>query len=120
VSSPSPLIPSLGLIHRMMEAEVAYTLARMQILERIPDNPIGIAYRRIDENVVALAARHLPSPSFNKVVGLRAGQERDIQPLVEWYRDIGAQGRFDMVPGDYGVGLGRELALRGYFHSGFR
>jgi ribosomal protein S18 acetylase RimI-like enzyme len=119
VSSSTPLIPSLSLIHRVMEAEVAYTLARMQILERMPDNPIGIAYRRFDDNVVALAARHLPSPSFNKVVGLRAGQERHVQPLVDWYRDIGARGRFDLVPGDYSVGLGRELALRGYFQSGF-
>jgi len=117
--SPSPLISSLSLIHRMIEAELAYTMARMQILEGIPENPIGIAYRRLNDNVVALAARHLPSPSFNKVVGLRAGQERDVQPLVEWYRDIGAQGRFEMVPGDFGVGLGRELALRGYFQSGF-
>lgn len=119
VSSPSQLLPSLSTIHRVIEAEVAYTMARMQILERMPDNPIGIAYRRFDDNVVALAARHLPSPSFNKVVGLRAGQERHVQPLVEWYREIGAQGRFDMVPGDFGTSLGRELALRGYFQSGF-
>jgi GNAT superfamily N-acetyltransferase len=119
VSSSPPLIPSQSLIHRVMEAEVAYTMARMQILERMPDNPIGIAYQRLDDNVVALAARNLPSPSFNKVVGLRTGQERHVQPLVDWYRDIGARGRFDMVPGDYSVGLGRELALRGYFQSGF-
>lgn len=119
MSSPTPLLPSLSLIHRVIEAEAAYTMARAQILERMPDNPIGIAYRRFDDNVVGLAARHLPSPSFNKVVGLRAGQEAHVQPLVDWYRDIGAKGRFDMVPGDYSVGLGRELALRGYFQSGF-
>src|SRR5215470_11173318 len=113
------MVPSLSLIHRALEAEIAYTLSRMQVLERIPENPIGIAYQRFDDNVVALAARHLPSPSFNRVVGLRAGQERHIAAIVEWYRKIGAPGRFEMVPGDYSVGLGRELALRGYFQSGF-
>jgi ribosomal protein S18 acetylase RimI-like enzyme len=113
------MVPSLSLIHRALEAEIAYTLSRMQVLERIPENPIGIAYQRFDDNVVALAARHLPSPTFNRVVGLRPGQERHIAAIVDWYRKIGAPGHFEMVPGDYSVGLGRELALRGYFQSGF-
>jgi GNAT superfamily N-acetyltransferase len=112
-------VPSLALIHRVVEADIGYTLARMQVLERLPENPIGIAYRRLDDNAVALAARHLPSPSFNRVVGLRSGQEHHVRALVDWYREIGNPGRFEMVPGDYSVGFGRELALRGYYQSGF-
>jgi ribosomal protein S18 acetylase RimI-like enzyme len=112
-------VPSLALIHRVIEAEIGYTLARMQVLERMPQNPVGIAYRRLDDNAVALAARHLPSASFNRVVGLRSGQEHHVGALVDWYRDIGNPGRFEMVPGDYSVGLGRALALRGYYQSGF-
>ena len=47
MGSSARLVPSLGLVHRVMDVDVAYTLARMRILERIPGNPIGIAMRSI-------------------------------------------------------------------------
>jgi hypothetical protein len=68
--SPTILVPSLDLVPRVTEAATAYTIARTRILESIPGNPIGIAFRTLD-NAVALMARHLPSPPFNSVVGLR-------------------------------------------------
>ena len=107
------------IIGRLIDADAAYTIARMQVLERIPGNPIGIAYRTIDDHVTALTARHLPSPSFNRVVGLRAGDERHIAPLVDWYRQNGGAGRFEMIPGHFDAALGRALARHGYYHSGF-
>ena len=113
------LVPSLGLIERILAAENAYTLSRLQVLERIPGNPIGAACRRVDDGVVAFMARHLPSPSFNSVRGLGDGHAHHIAPLVEWYRANGVAGRFEMVPGHYAAALGRELARLGYFHSGF-
>jgi hypothetical protein len=85
------LAPSLELVHRVTDAAAAYTIARLRILGSIPGNPIGVAVRRTD-NVVALMARHLPSPAFNSVVGLRPGQADRIQPLVAWYREHGVAG----------------------------
>src|ERR1700744_2104566 len=93
------LVPSLDLVHRVTEAAAAYTIARMRVLERIPGNPIGIFIQERD-NVVALIARHLPSPPFNSVVGLREGQAGRIQPLLEWYRAHGAAVRFEIAAGD--------------------
>lgn len=113
------MITSLDTIDRVIEADVAYTIARMQVLERIPGNPIGIAYRRIDDRIAALMAKHLPSPSFNRVVGLRVGDERHIAPLDAWYREANAATRFEMIPGHFDAALGRELARLGYCHSAF-
>ena len=113
------LIPSLRVIRRTLECEIAYTLSRMAVLERIPGNPIGIAYRHLEGGAVALMARHLPVPGFNSVVGLRAGHETQIEPLVAWYRDNGAKARFETVPGYYDPALGRELVRLGYYQSGF-
>ena len=110
---------SLDTIRRIIDANVAYTVARMQVLERIPGNPIGIAYRAVEPGITALMARHLPSPSFNRVIGLRAGDEPHIAPLIAWYRDHGVAGRFEMIPGHFDAALGRELARLGYYHSGF-
>jgi GNAT superfamily N-acetyltransferase len=111
------MVPSLDLIHRVNEVATAYTIARMRVLEGIPGNPIGITVRATD-NVVALMARNLPSPGFNSVTGLRRGQADQIQQLVEWYRQHGMAGRFEIASGDDHPALGRELARLGYFQSG--
>jgi hypothetical protein len=58
----------------------------MEVLERLPGNPIGINYRWVDETAVALMSR---LPSFSRVVGLRAGHEQRIEELVCWYREHG-------------------------------
>jgi len=110
---------SREVIDRVIDADVAYTISRMQVLERIPGNPIGIAYSRIDERIAALMARHLPSPSFNRVVGLRAGDERHLAPLDAWYRENGASARFEMIPGHFDAALGRALARLGYAQTDF-
>jgi GNAT superfamily N-acetyltransferase len=112
-------LASLDLIHRAIDVDIAYTISRLQVLERLPGNPIGVAYRRIDERIAALTARHIPSPSFNRVVGLRAGDEAHIAPLVAWYREHEVTAQFEMVPGDYDAALGRELARHGFHQSGF-
>jgi ribosomal protein S18 acetylase RimI-like enzyme len=110
-------VPSLDLVRRLREAEVAYTISRMRILERLPGNPVGIACREIDDGLWALMAPGIPSPGFNRVVGLRPGHRRHIEPLVSWYRENGVMGRFELVPGETDAGLARELARLGYHQS---
>jgi ribosomal protein S18 acetylase RimI-like enzyme len=112
------LVPSVELVHRVTDVALAYTLARMKVLERIPGNPIGIAYRTIGD-ATALSALHLQSPSFNSVVGLRSDQASCVRPLVEWYRERGAGGRFEIAAGDYDSALGQALARLGFYQSGF-
>jgi Acetyltransferase (GNAT) domain len=119
VTSPAAPIASPELIRRAIDVDLAYTISRLKVLERLPGNPIGVACRRIDGRIVALMAQHIPSPSFNRVVGLRAGDERHIAPLAAWYREHGASARFEMVPGNHDAALGRELARHGYCQSGF-
>jgi GNAT superfamily N-acetyltransferase len=118
-SPPARLAPSLDLVRRSLGVELGYTLSRMKVLEGIPGNPIGIAYRRVDEGTVALMARYLPSPSFNTVVGLRAGQAHHVAPLVAWYRENKVRGRFAIVPGGGDIALVQELTRQGYYQSGF-
>ena len=119
VQAMPKLVPSLDLVRRAVRAEAAYTLSRLQVLERLPGNPVGVAYRQLDDGAVAFMARHLPVASFNNVVGLRAGHEHHLEPLARWYRDNGVKGQFALVPGLGDAKLGRELARLGYFQSGF-
>jgi ribosomal protein S18 acetylase RimI-like enzyme len=110
------LVPSLSRVQRTLATDISYTISRMRVLERLPGNPIGIGYRWVDETTVALAAR---LPPFCRVVGLRAGHEAEIEPIVSWYRDRGVKPAFEMVPGHYGEDLGLELARLGFFQSRF-
>jgi hypothetical protein len=106
-------------VRRSVETEAAYTLSRLQVLERLPGNPVGVAYRQLEGGAVAFMAKHLPVPSFNSVVGLRKGQEGLLEPLVAWYRENDVNARFELVPGLDDPALCRELASHGYFQSSF-
>src|SRR6201999_2449389 len=61
----------------------------------------------------------LPVPSFNAIIGLRAGDEADIAGVLQWYRDNGAEAQIEIVPGLEDAALLRELARVGFQHSGF-
>ena len=112
-------IPTLRMVRRAVECEIAYTVSRMRVLQQLPGNPVGITIRPLEGGAVALMARHLPVANFNSVVGLRAGHEQEIEALVGWYRAEGVKARFEIVPGYYDRELGRELARLGYYQSGF-
>jgi ribosomal protein S18 acetylase RimI-like enzyme len=118
MSASLQLLPSIELIHRANAASIAYTLSRLQVLERLAGNPIGVAYR-LFEGATALAAPGLPVSSFNTIVGLRRGQAHLIEPLALWSRDHGAKGRFEIAAGDDEPAIGRELARIGFFQSEF-
>ena len=112
----NPLIPSIDILQRTLAADISYTVSRMRMLERIPGNPIGVAYRWFDECSVALMAR---LPAFCRVVGLRTGHTHHVEPLARWYAEHNIKPTFELVPGQYDASLGRELARLGFYHSGF-
>jgi ribosomal protein S18 acetylase RimI-like enzyme len=107
---------SLERVERTLAVDISYTLSRMKVLERLPGNPLTINYRWIDETAVALMARLGP---FCRVVGLRAGHERHIEPLLSWYREHGISPKFEMIPGHFDASLGKEMTRLNLFQSGF-
>ena len=113
-----PIVPSRELIRRTSETEVAYTLSRMNVLARLPGNPVGIAHREVGHGW-ALMARHLPVPGFNAVIGLEAGDAGELEALLQWYRDNDVRPQVEIVPGHEDAALTRELTRLGYHHSGF-
>jgi hypothetical protein len=107
---PVDILPSASLIDRTIAIENSYTISRMQVLESLPGNPVGIAFRHVGgtatgersdavpRTAMGLMAKHFPNPNFNKIAGLRGGQEREIAPLVNWCREHGVTPRFEILP----------------------
>ena len=112
------LVPSAELMSRIRKAECGYTWSRMGVLEALPGNPVGVKRRRIGE-AWGFLARYLPMPSFNRVVGLTDDQADEIPHLVEWFRQGGAQGRFELTPDGAMDRLSVALTAAGYAHTGF-
>ena len=115
----SDILPSAELIDRTLEIENNYTISRMQVLESLSGNPVGITFRHVGGSAVGMMAKHFPNPNFNKIVGLRRGQESEIAPLIAWCRDNGAKPRFEILPRAGDGELGRELSRLGFFPSEF-
>lgn len=111
------LMPSLDLLQRILAVDLSYTVSRLKVLESIPGNPMGVGYRWVDDTTVGLMSCRLPA--FNRVIGLRAGHERHLKSLCDWYREHNVEPTFEIVPGMFDASLGRELARLGFFQSGF-
>ena len=110
-------IPDIALVRRVEAAESGYTLSRLHVLERLPGNPVGIAYRR-DGRVLAVMARRLPMPGFNRVVGMNDDNVALVPRLVKWFRDAGVRGRFDILPGEATNEVCRTLVREGFVQAG--
>ena len=102
---------SIELLHRLTQVGIAYTIARMRVIEARSGMPIGV--RRYGE-AAALLCRQVPSPHFNAVVGLRSGQEDRIAEIDDWSRENNIKPRFVVAPGDLTAEMGSALAQRGF------
>jgi hypothetical protein len=100
-------LASIALSRRLTQVNIAYTITRMRVIEARSGQPIGV--RRFGE-AAALMSRQVPSPHFNAVVGLRAGQESLIGEIDDWYRENKITPRFLVAQGDLTAGMGRALA----------
>jgi len=83
------------LCRRLTRVNIAYTVARMKVIEARSGQPVEV--RRFGD-AAALMARQVPSPHFNAVVGLRGGQENLVGELDDWYRANHLKGRFVIAP----------------------
>jgi ribosomal protein S18 acetylase RimI-like enzyme len=114
--APALPIATIALSRRLNRVNIAYTTARIKVIEARSGQPVEI--RRFGD-AAAFLTRQVPSPHFNAVVGLRAGQENLIGGLDDWYSDNRMKARFVVAPGDLTPEMARALAARGYAQTDF-
>jgi hypothetical protein len=111
---------SLRLIRRILETETAYSLSRLERLQALTGNSLGLAWRQLDAGAIAQMARHRPLPAYNRVLGLRADLAAELAPVLAWYKAAGVKAELETVAAYTDADLVGELVRRGYFQSGFR
>lgn len=115
----STVLPSVALLRRTIDIDIAYTLTRLRVLERLEGNPVGIAYRRFGQRGYALMAQYLPVASFNRIVGLEPGDESGLAAMLQWYRAHEVRPQIELVPGLADAAMAHELSRLGFAPSAY-
>jgi len=111
---------SIRRIRRILATQTAFSLWQLETFGRLGGNPLGIAWRQLDEGAVAVLARGQPGPVHNRVMGLRGDHIGEIEPLLAWYAQAGIKPRLETISAYDDPTLAGELVRRGYYQSGFQ
>ena len=101
-----------ALAGRIDRAETAIALRCALAIRGIDGNPHGVSVGRFG-SAIALAARR-GLRVWNRLLGLRAGDEELLDEIVDWYRQLGVHPSIDIVPGLCSPELRAALAARGF------
>jgi hypothetical protein len=75
------LVTTRALATRAMRADLVYTMQRMQVIANREGNPFGVAFK-VFGAATALAAARLPSPRFNRVIGLNPAETASLHDIL--------------------------------------
>ena len=103
---------------RIARAATDGMVSRVTALQRQAGNPCRVAIERFG-GATAIITRDIPTPHFNRVMGLGDGDEVFLDDIVAWYRQCRMPCRFDVVPMRSSEALLLELARRGFYQSSF-
>lgn len=112
------LVTTKILTERVMLADLAYTMQRMQVIADREGNPFGVAMKTFGE-ATALAAPRLPSSRFNRVVGLTSEETALLPEILDWYADLGSSPTIEQRPGDLNDSLADALAGAAFRQTSF-
>ncbi|WP_246187980.1 GNAT family N-acetyltransferase [Paenibacillus tengchongensis] len=107
-----------ALARRLAQSETDYMLSRMAAIREREGNPEGIEVQTFGQ-ATAWYARTMPWGGFNTVKGLTFEDTRYVDEIIEFYRERGRRGQFEIVPSGCSGELLRALAERGFYQSAF-
>lgn len=112
------LVTTEAIVQQAMQADLAYTLQRIGVIAERSGNPFGVATRRFG-HATALSASGLPSPRFNRLVGMTAGEAPLLADILAWYGERKVSPRVEIRPGHLDAALADRLAEAGFRQTAF-
>ncbi|MBU9713860.1 GNAT family N-acetyltransferase [Evansella tamaricis] len=99
-------------------AEVDALTSRLSAIQQIEGNPMDVAMRKFG-NAMAFSVKNIPGPSFNKVLGITAGEEKYIEEILDFYKKRDIPARFEITPAYSTPELFHYFNERGFFQTDF-
>ena len=91
------LVLNKELAETIEQAEVDVLHSRLTAVKGISGNPMGVDIQKFG-NATAFSVKNIPGPSFNTVKGLKDGDEKIVNLIIEYYQDRGIPVRFELTP----------------------
>lgn len=106
------------LAQRLENSEIDTLSSRLIEIQNMDGNPMDVEIQRFG-NATAFSVKNIPGPSFNTVKGLKAGDEKHIKGIVDFYKQKDIPFRFELTPSLTTSDLLTHLHEAGYYQHDF-
>lgn len=78
------LVVNKELVYTLEKSEIDALFSRLTAIKEIDGNPMDVEIQRFG-NATAFSVKNIPGPSFNVVKGLKEGDEKYIDMIIDYY-----------------------------------
>ncbi|WP_096189337.1 GNAT family N-acetyltransferase [Evansella halocellulosilytica] len=106
------------LAQKVERSEIDALHSRLTAVMKRAGNPMGVQIKEFGR-ATAFTVKHIPGPSFNKVLGLTSDDTEYIDQIVDYYNEKEIPVRFDIPPANSSQQLLASLSDRRFAQSDF-
>jgi len=103
---------------RLEQSEIDVLHSRLTAIKERNGNPMGVEIQRFG-NATAFSVKNIPGPSFNTVKGLKDGDEKHIENILDFYNQKEIPVRFELTPAHVSSDFLIYLKKKGLYQSDF-
>lgn len=112
------IVVNRELVKTLEESEIEVLVSRLTEIQKIEGNPMGVEICRFG-NATAFSVKHIPGPSFNTVKGLQDDDKKQIDKILEFYKQKGIPVQLELTPSHVSAELLTILNEYDYYHHDF-
>lgn len=112
------IVINKGLAETIEQSEVDALHSRLTAIKEIDGNPMGVEIQRFG-NATAFLVENIPGPSFNTVKGLKDGDEKFVDNILDFYNSREIPVRFELTPAHASPDLLTYLNKAGFYQTDF-
>lgn len=112
------VVMTKDLAEKLEISEIDTLRSRLTEIQKRDGNPMEVEIQKFG-NATAFSAKNIPGPSFNTVKGLKDGDEKQIQHIINFYKQRDIPTRFELTPAHTSPDLLTSLRDAGFYHHDF-
>ncbi|WP_041808685.1 GNAT family N-acetyltransferase [Evansella cellulosilytica] len=112
------LVVNQELAERLENAEIDTVKSRLTEMQKMDGNPMEVDIQHFG-NATAFSVKNIPGPSYNTVKGLKAGDEDQVEKVIDFYKKKEIPVRFELTPAHTSTKLLSYLSDAGFYHHDF-